>query len=162
MLVIALFSQGCTKPEPDLASDYVGVWEGVRQITYSGGSAAEKLLITFTKESNNTLSANVRFLGNGQDQVIAGGKTAIVYFDYGYTFKINPLKVVAGADALQSFSSEVTGTYTDSKGVYLPAASKKLDLSIWKKDANGKVLVVKSAVFGETIRYTGTVELNKL
>ncbi len=159
---ISLLFLGFTKAEPDLTLDYVGVWEGVRHITYSGGTAAERLLITFAKESNNTLSANIRFLGKGQDQVIAGGESAIVYFDYGYSFKINSLKVIAGANSLQTFSADVTGIYGDSKGNILPNSTRKLDLSVWKKDNTDNVLVVKSAVLGETLRYTGTVELTKL
>lgn len=159
--IMAFVFQGCSRPEPDLTANYVGVWEGVRQISYSGGSAAEKALITFAKVSNNTLSANIRFLGNGQDQVVAGGRPVIVYFDYGYNFKIDALKIADGGQSLQGFSAEVTGTYSDSKGVYLPTFTRKFEMNI-SQNNTGRTLTMKSAVFGETLRYTGTVELTKL
>lgn len=158
LFVVIVFVGGCKAPDPDLTQGIVGVWEGARTGSYPKGAYSEMLRITFEKTSNSTLNANVRYIGKGQDEVIAGGKTAIVYFDYGYNFKIDQLDLVS-ATAIKPFNKEVVGIHSDSQGGTLPALSKKIALSF--SISNNKITVTTTSP-NDNLRYNGTVEMTKL
>lgn len=159
-IVVLFIFTGCKKEvDSDLTIDYVGVWQGVRDYSYTGGGGVEQVTVTFAKATNSTLSAKVRYYAKGQDQVIAAGKPVIVYHYYAYTFDVASLKVDKASNAIQCFDGEVKGSYSDNRTTSPFENSMTVSLCFWK---DGKNVVMKSSEKTQALRYTGTYNMSKL